>query len=165
MRTPIAAACSALLLAGCFMPASIQNRVNQREAERVRAEAAAQWQRLDADAASRGWRPVGEPRQGLLQETYNESDDLAITLPATGEYNVVGFCLENCIDMDFVVYDAARQRVTQDIELDATPIVAFRGRAGERYNVRVTIPDCRVPRGSEAGTRWQCMYFARVYTR
>lgn len=161
MRTLLAAV-SALLLAGCFMPASIQNRVNQRDQERVNAEAAAQWRRLDADAASRGWRPVGEPRQGMLQETYNERDEIRIELPATGEYNVVAICGPNCIDMDMVVHNAARQRVAADLEPDAVPIVAFRGNAGDRFTVTVTIPSCRPP---SRDSRWQCIYFTRLYRK
>lgn len=162
MRTSILAACSTVLLAGCFMPASIQNRVNERDRDRVCAAAAEQWRRLDADAASRGWRPVGEPMQGTLMESYNESDDIRIDLPATGEYNLVGMCGPNCIDMDLVVYNSARERVAADLEPDAVPIVAFRGTAGERFTATVTIPDCRAP---EREARWSCTYFTRIYRR
>lgn len=162
MRNPLLAAACTVLLAGCFMPASIQNRVDQRDRDRVGSAAAEQWRRLDADAASRGWRPVGEPRQGTLVETYNESDEIRLDLPETGEYNVVGMCGSNCRDMDIVVYNAARQRVAADLEPDAVPIVSFRGRAGERFTARVTIPDCRAAEGQE---RWSCMYFTRVYRR
>ena len=161
MRPLLAAVCT-LVLAGCFMPASIDNRVAARDRARVNAEVAAAWQRLDADAASRGWRPVGEPRQGVLQETYNESDEIRIDLPATGEYNVAAMCGPNCIDMDLVVFNAQRQRVAADLEPDATPIVAFRGNAGDRFTVRVTMPDCRRP---APGERWSCIYFTRVYRR
>lgn len=162
MRTVILAAVSSAVLAGCFMPASIQNRVNERDRDRVHAAAAEQWRRLDADAASRGWQPVGEPRQGMLMESYNESDEIRIDLPATGEYNVVGFCGPNCIDMDLVVYNASRQRVAADLEPDATPIVSFRGRAGERFTATVTIPNCRTDDGQQ---RWSCLYFTRIYRR
>lgn len=161
MRTTILAV-STLFLAGCFMPASIQNRVNQRDRDRVRAEAAEQWRRLDAEAARRGWQPVGEPREGTLMETYNVSDDIRIDLPATGEYNLVGICGPNCIDMDLVVYNSARQRVAADVEPDATPIAVFRGRAGERFTATVTIPDCRAAAGQE---RWTCTYYTRIYRR
>lgn len=162
MRNVFFGACGSVLLAGCFMPASIQNRVNERERNRVDAAVAEQWRRLDADAAGRGWRPLGEPRQGTLQESYNESDEIRIDLPATGEYNVVGMCGSNCRDMDIVVFNAARQRVAADLEPDAVPIVAFRGNAGERFTARVTIPDCRPAQGQE---RWSCVYFTRVYRR
>lgn len=162
MRTTILAVSSAVLLAGCFMPASIQNRANARERDRVGAEVAAHWRRMDADAASRGWRPVGEPRQGVLQETYNERDEIRIDLPATGEYNIVGMCGSNCRDMDIVVYNAARERVAADLEPDAVPIVAFRGNAGERFTASVTVPGCSTAAGQE---RWSCVYFTRVYRR
>lgn len=162
MRNLLVGACCSVLLAGCFMPASIQNRANERERDRVGAAVAEQWQRLDADAASRGWQPVGEPRQGVLQETYNPSDELRIDLPATGEYNIVGMCGPNCRDMDIVVWNAARQRVGADLEPDAVPIVAFRGNAGERFTATVTIPDCSKAAGQE---RWSCAYFTRVYRR
>lgn len=162
MRTTILAAASSVLLAGCFMPASIDNRVAQRDRDRVRAAAAEQWRRLDADAASRGWRPVGEPMQGTLMESYNERDEIRIDLPATGEYNLVGMCGPNCTDMDLVVYNSARQRVAGDLEPDATPIVAFRGSAGDRFTATVTIPGCRPAAGE---TRWSCTYFTRIYRR
>lgn len=168
MRNAILLALSTLALAACFMPASVANRAASRDMQRVRAEAAAQWERLDAEAASRGWRPVGEPQMGALEERYDESDEIRVTLPTTGEYNMVAICGSNCIDMDLVVRNSSGQRVAADLEPDAVPIVAFRGNAGDRFTVTVTIPNCqRPPRHPQLDEdpKWSCIYFTRVYTR
>ena len=156
-----------LLTAGCFMPASIQNRVNERDRDRYRAEAATEWRARDQSMAQQGWVPAFEAQEGGLVEDYDESDDIRVTLPSTGDFAMLAICGANCIDMDLVVYNAAGQRVAADLDPDARPIVQFSGRSGERFNVRVTIPDCRAPR-AQAGQEnpgWNCVYFTKVYKR
>lgn len=168
MRNPILLAISTLALAACFMPASIDNRMAARDMQRIRAEAAAEWQRLDAAFARNGWRPAGEPQEGALEERYDESDEVRITLPAAGDYALVGICGSNCIDMDLVVRNSARERVAADLEPDPRPIAAFRGAAGERFTAVVTIPNCRRPPRHpqlDEDPRWRCIYYTRLYAR
>lgn len=168
MRNAIFMLAAALVLAGCFMPASIANRAAARDMERVRAEAAAEWRRLDGIMAQRGWRPVGEPDEGALEERYDESDEIRLTLPATGTYTMLAICGGNCLDMDLDVRNAAGERVVADFEPDDTPIVTFQGREGERFRVVLTIPDCRRPPrqpGMDEDPMWRCIYYTRLYRR
>jgi hypothetical protein len=167
MRIPLLPLVALVLLGGCFMPASIQNRANQQALDNVRAAAAADWRSRDRVLAQDGWQPVGEAREGRLVERYNESDEVAYSLPATGHYAVLGICTSNCIDMDLVVLDAQRRRIGADLDPDATPVVNFQGNAGNRVTVLVTTPDCRRGRsqpGQEA-PGWDCIYYTKLYTR
>jgi hypothetical protein len=157
MRIPLLPLVAIVLLGGCFMPASIQNRANQQALDEVRAAAAADWRSRDRVLAQEGWQPVGEAREGRLVERYT----------ATGRYAVLGICTANCIDMDLVVLDAQRRRIGADLDPDATPVVDFQGREGDRVTVRVTTPDCRRGRsqpGQEA-RGWDCIYYTKLYTR
>jgi hypothetical protein len=168
MQTTMLPLVSILLLGGCFMPASAANRARDRDMQRVRAEAAAEWSRIDQQLTSRGWRAVAEPAMGALEEKYDESDEVRITLPEGGNYALVGICGANCIDMDLVIWNSARRRVGGDVEPDARPIAVFEGAAGERFTAVVTIPTCRRPprnpRLNEDPT-WSCIYFTRLYRR
>ena len=79
---------------------------------------------------------------------------------------VCGCCGGNCIDMDLVVWNAARRRVGADTEPDARPVATFRGTAGERVTVGVTIPDCRRPARNpqmDEEPMWDCIYYTRLY--
>jgi hypothetical protein len=167
MRTAIPVALLAVLASGCFMPASIQNRVNERDRERYRAEAAAAWRERDRILGERGWVPAGAAQEGRLVERYNESDRIPVTLPSTGRFTLIGICGDNCLDMDLVVYNSARQRVAADLEPDSRPAVAFSGRAGERFTVLVTIPNCRRPRAQPGmdDPTWDCIYNTKLYTQ
>jgi hypothetical protein len=167
MRTAILATFALPLLAGCFMPASVANRAAQRDMDRVRAEAAAEWRRIDGLLGGRGWRPIAEPSMGGLEETYDESDEIRIILPSAGVYTLVGICGSNCIDMDLVLLNSERRRVAADTDPDATPMVVFEGAAGERFTAIVTIPDCRRPAPTQytPNPKWRCIYFTRLYGR
>lgn len=166
MRTTVLPLVSILLLGGCFMPAAAGNRAASRDMQRIRAEAAAEWSRIDQQLSTRGWRAMGEPAMGRLEENYDESDDLRITVPAAGSYALIGLCGSNCIDMDLVIWNSARRRVAADLEPDARPIAMFEGAAGERFTAVVTIPNCRrPPRHPELDEdpTWNCIYFTRLY--
>lgn len=155
-------------LPACFMPASIDNRARNQALAEMRAEAAGIWRRMDAQLASAGWRPIGEPNEGMLEETYDESDDIRLTLPGAGMYGVVGICGSNCRDMDIVIMNSARRRVAADLEPDARPVATFEAEAGERYTARVSIPDCqRPPRHPQIDEepKWACIYYTRLYRR
>lgn len=152
---------------GCFMPASVANRYNQRQADALHAAAAEEWDRLDNVLASDGWHPAADPIAGALQERYDESDVLDIPVPTPGTYAMVGFCDATCLDMDLEVFSGGR-RVAADFEPDDRPMAAFQGNAGERVTVRVTIPSCRRPDpvpGLNEEPLWACAYFARLYVR
>lgn len=167
MRNSLLLLVALVVLGGCFMPASIQNRANQQALDGVRAAAVADWRSRDRLLAQEGWQPVGEAREGRLVERYNESDEVAYSLPATGRYAVLGICTANCMDMDMVVLDAQRRRIGTDLDPDATPVVDFQGRAGDRVTVLVTTPDCRRGRtqpGQEA-PGWDCIYYTKLYAR
>jgi hypothetical protein len=168
MRSLLLGLSAMLLLTGCFMPAAGANRARSRDMERVRAEAAAEWTRIDAQLLSRGWRPAQAPVMGALEERYDESDELRITLPSAGSYALVGICGSNCLDMDLVVWNSARRQVAADTDPDARPMVVFQGAAGERFVATITIPTCvRPPRrpGVEGDPMWRCIYYTRLYTR
>jgi hypothetical protein len=167
MRISLLPLVALAFLGGCFMPAATQNRANQRAIDAVRAAAAADWASRDRLLAQEGWQPVGEAREGRLVEGFDESDEVAYALPATGRYAVLGICTSNCMDMDLVVLDAQRRRIGSDLEPDATPVVNFQGRAGDRVTVLVTTPGCR--RGpaqpGEEAPGWDCIYYTKLYTR
>jgi len=167
MRIPLLLLVTLVFLGGCFMPASVQNRANQRALDGVRAAAAADWQARDRLLAQEGWQPVGEAHEGRLVEGFDESDEVVYSLPATGRYAVLGICTSNCLDMDLVVLDAERRRIGSDLEPDATPVVEFQGRAGDRVTVLVTTPDCRRGRAQpgQEPPGWDCIYYTKLYTR
>lgn len=138
-----------------------------RDLAAMRAGMAEAWRVADRRMGELGWAPAGEAQEGRLQERYDEADDVPITLPATGRFQLVGLCTTNCEDMDFVLDNAARERVAADLEPDPRPIVQFQGRAGERFSLRITIPTCRrgrAPAGAEQ-PGWDCFYSTKLYRR
>jgi hypothetical protein len=133
-----------LLLAGCFMPASIQNRHNARYTDARVHEVRAQLDVLREHAASGGLRVLGEPHIGWIDETYNTNDEPRFTLPASGQFVLVAVCDGNCTDVDLVVLDRERRRLGADLEPDDRPAVEFSGARGDVVMGRVTIPGCGV---------------------
>ena len=54
--------------------------------------------------------------------------------------SIYGTCDEDCFDLDLFLYDSAGNLVSQDVELDAYPIVTA-PREGQ-YTIEVSMPNC-----------------------
>ncbi len=116
----------------------------------IAATAHAQWQeQVDNQMAEfrrmmteRGFQAVGEVRNGSLEQ--GERESMTFSLSAGASYVVVGFCDDDCTDLDLTLYDASGNQIDIDVETDAGPVVQVTPTASASYRVEVSMPACSV---------------------
>jgi len=116
----------------------------------VVAPAHAQWREqvdrqmteFQSRVAERGFRLVGEPRNSSLDS--GERESLTFSLQGGASYVFVGFCDNDCSDLDLTLYDPAGTQVDIDIEVDDAPVVEVSPPTGASYRVEVAMASCSV---------------------
>ena len=83
--------------------------------------------------------------------------DVTFYLESGFEYAIVGKCDEDCMDMDFKLYDPSGDLVDSDTGPDYTPGVTTIPRRGGNYTLRVSLPRCNAPVG--------CYWIAQPFWR
>jgi hypothetical protein len=102
---------------------------------------------------SRGYTLSHEIKTGSLNQSANE--DYTLDLDAGTEYQILGFCDNDCSDVDLTLFDAAGNEVDSDLQVDDYPVVSVAPTHSGRYRVRVTMATC---------TAEPCYYGVGVYS-
>ncbi|MGD8727014.1 MAG: caspase family protein [Gemmatimonadales bacterium] len=113
----------------------------------------AQMSEFSRRIAAQGFQPVGESRDGSLDQ--GERESLTFALSAGATYIVVGFCDNDCTDLDLTLYDAGGQQIDIDVETDAAPVVQVSPARAASYRVEVSMPACSVD---------PCFYSVRLFS-
>jgi hypothetical protein len=71
------------------------------------------------------------------------SERLTIHLGSGLTTQLMGGCDTDCTDLDLVLYDAAGNRVDQDVQVDDYPIVSTKPAADAVYTLEVRMVKCR----------------------
>jgi hypothetical protein len=116
----------------------------------VAATAHAQWQEqvdnqmseFARTMAERGFQAVGETRNGSLDQ--GERESVTFTLSGGAGYIFVGFCDDDCTDLDLTLYDSGGNQIDIDVETDAGPVVSVSPSGSASYRVEVSMPACSV---------------------
>jgi len=112
--------------------------------------AQAQWQeQVDNQMAEfsrmmvdRGFQAVEEARNGSLEQ--GERESMTFALAGGASYVFVGFCDDDCTDLDLTLYDAGGNQIDIDVETDAGPVVQVTPTTSASYRVEVSMPACSV---------------------
>ncbi len=109
---------------------------------------------IDDVATDRGYERRGNPITGRLADGANA--DHQITLLGETDYAIVGFCDEDCDDLDLTVFNSGDRQIDTDVAVDPTPQVEVSVRNRGLYRVNVSMPGC-----SASG----CRYVIGVYAK
>lgn len=74
----------------------------------------------------------------------NAGEDFEVTLEAGREYAIIGFCDNDCSDLDLVLTDADGDMVDSDVAGDDYPVVEVEPGRNGTYNLRVVMAACSV---------------------
>lgn len=111
-------------------------RVDTERTEYVQRQIARQREVMERQ----GYAMVGEPRLGALQQGVWEEFEFAL---APGNYEIRGFCDQNCANLGLRVYDRLGQPVAFDRQMDDTPVVSVRAHNEGTVRVRARMGGCR----------------------
>ncbi len=120
---------SRLILPLLLLPLSLSA---QTPSERVRAFA----------EERTGYTLVGNVETGSLNA--DREGLFPVELESGSRYVVVGFCDDDCGDLDLVLLDPSGTEVTSDVLADAEPVLSFTAEASGRYQIRIVMVDCSV---------------------
>ena len=101
-----------------------------------------------------GFAPVGDPVVDLLEPRAETSFDLS--LRGGAEYLIVGFCDEDCDDLDLHARYASGQSADADYEPDDYPVLRFQAPAKGSCRITVSMPGCSTS---------DCVFGVQVYAR
>ena len=137
MRARIAiAALLSLTAAGCAGGPTPGVRVDPERMQYVSRQIARQREVMERQ----GYAQVGEPRFGALQTGVYEEFEFAL---APGNYEIRGFCDQNCGSLALRVYDRLGQPVASTQRADDSPVVSVRAHGEGTVRVRVRMAGCR----------------------
>lgn len=120
----------ALLLVG--LPVQAQNRYEQR--------INAQFSLLDLALNERGL--VRSHTQTVDRLPRDGRDSFTLRLQAYKTYYFVGFCDEDCSDLDLVLYAPSGLQLRSDTERDDTPFIEYRPTSSGTYRVQAHMYAC-----------------------
>lgn len=109
------------------------------------------WQQLKQEF---GFGYMGEMMVGALELADDEYYEVEFL--AHREYVIVGFCDDDCTDMDILVYDANDNVVLSDLEPDDEPFVRVPTGYGGTFYVEAAMPGCTVE---------PCYYAMQIFQR
>jgi hypothetical protein len=125
-----------LTAAGCATAGNAGTSSRADGTEYVRRQIARQREVMERQ----GYAQVGEPRFGVLRSGVYEEYEFALE---EGNYEIRGFCDQNCADLGLRVYDRLGQPVAQDREVDDSPSVSVRAHGEGMVRVRARMLGCR----------------------
>lgn len=105
-------------------------------------------------ATDNGMSLTHEPYIGSLNDGTSERH--TINLQAGTSYALVGVCDNDCTDLDFRLYDAAGNEISEDVATDDTPVINITPRRSGQYILQAVMADCRAD---------PCRYGIGVYGR
>ena len=92
-------------------------------------------------AESEGWRETHEPKYDSLRvgeySTYN------VTLRANMKYKLLGFCDNDCNDLDIFLYDENGNEISRDTSTDSMPVADVAPKWTGQFKVKVKMYACR----------------------
>ncbi|HSM62082.1 MAG TPA: S1C family serine protease [Longimicrobiales bacterium] len=97
---------------------------------------------VDSIAAARDWERSHEPVIEMLEQGASYTSDLVFD--ERGEYRVIGFCDQDCSDLDLALLDGHGREIADDYEIDAFPEIPFEVMRPGRFSVTVYMAACSV---------------------
>lgn len=100
-------------------------------------------QRAAASWSSRGFAPVGDLRIGVLDE--RERDSLSVELQREVQFVVLGFCDEDCGDIDFHAFDPAGKEIAFEVRSGSRATMSMIPATTGAYRIEVVMGSCSTP--------------------
>lgn len=95
---------------------------------------------FEALVSQDGFSRMMDIQEGMLRE--GNDSRFAVELQAGWEYRIVGFCDEDCSDLDLLLLDPYGDVIEEDVLVDAEPLLAFNADMDGRYEVQVSMVSC-----------------------
>ena len=87
-----------------------------------------------------GFSRVTSHHEGMLRE--GNDSRFSVSLQSGVEYRIIGFCDEDCDDLDLTLYDSDGDLIEEDILMDAAPLLSFTANTSGRFEVEVAMVVC-----------------------
>lgn len=88
-----------------------------------------------------GYRPLSRPEGGILRPSQSTSQRLVLR---TGmEYQIIGMCDDNCVDLNLSLYNSSGELLSTDSAPDDLPLLAYSPPVTGEYRVRISMRQCR----------------------
>ena len=104
--------------------------------------------------AGRGWVQAERDLAGKLND--DARTDWTIYLVKNVEYSILGFCDNDCKDMDLILFDENNNKIAEDTTTDDVPVVSVTPKWTGRFTLRVLMDDCATN---------PCNYGVRIFSR
>ena len=88
----------------------------------------------------RGYNAIGQLMTGSINDDADAS--MVVNLISGTQYVVAGVCDEDCNDVDLQLYSSDGSKIGEDLDTDATPVIAFTAQYSGQYRVRVMMATC-----------------------
>ena len=87
-----------------------------------------------------GFYRVTSHQEGMLRE--GSDSRFSVSLQSGVEYRIIGYCDEDCDDLDLTLYDSDGDMIEEDVLADAAPLLSFTANTSGRFEVEVAMVDC-----------------------
>jgi hypothetical protein len=87
-----------------------------------------------------GFSRVTAYQDGMLRE--GNDSRFSVDLQSGVEYRIIGYCDEDCEDLDLTLYDPFGDLIESDILMDAAPLLSFTASSNGRFEVEVSMVTC-----------------------
>jgi len=89
-----------------------------------------------------GYERTHDAYLGRIYPRDSYSDVLTLRLYRGTSYAIMGFCDQDCGDIDLKLYDDNGNLISSDTEIDDKPIITASPRWNAEFTLKVTIPSC-----------------------
>ena len=89
-----------------------------------------------------GFYRVTGQLDGMLSEG-NESY-FSLSLQSGMEYRIIGYCDDDCDDLNLALYDSDGDLIEEDVLMDAAPLLSFTANTSGRFEVEVAMVTCHL---------------------
>jgi hypothetical protein len=115
---------------------------------------AAQLQQVGAALAQQGYQPVGQPFSAGLQS--GQTQDIPAQMHVGYEYQIVGVCDQDCLDLDLRLFDGNGNLIIEDIGGSNQPNVGVIPTSTGMFTIQARMYECTVA---------PCYYSVALYAR
>jgi hypothetical protein len=115
---------------------------------------AAQMQQVQAALTQQGYQPVGQPFSASLQS--GQTQDIPAEMHVGYEYQIVGVCDQDCLDLDLRLFDGNGGLIVEDIGGNNQPNVGVTPTSTGMFTIQARMYECTVA---------PCYYAVALYAR